>query len=636
MKLSGRLVRKNFGIPVCALLLIVGMTPAFAQRGVVSDWSTHHVVFSNPGTEANAIMNGRGLEWQKITSNPRYRMQQLKRSAAWGNRFTKSKSDFSESSMDRSLGSNGQGDIQRDWSVKIAPAGDGTGLAKYPAEYASNYSVASCSDFVVYPSNATGSATEPNLVGFDNLYSGTCTGKIPTVEFAYYVTTGTAGGQIVTSPTLSEDGTKAAFVANVGTGAYFYVLTLANTGTVAAPTELTTTSASNYTAIPLANGSTDTRSSPYIDYTDDIAYVGDDAGYLHKFTGVFNGTPTEVTTGGWPAQPSGVSTLTGPIYDSTSGDIFVGTDNGLLDCVTASAGASCGSDDVAASAGNPPGTTSTLSGTIFDAPIVDPIAETVYSEAVYSASSEVEGTRRSGSTPAVKGTTTSYVYAVLMQDNIASFGTAPIGVNMGTVEVASTGSGVTPPAITLTSPNLYDGDFDNAYYNSTADNYSGNLYFCGNVSVSDTGNTGAVTYDTTPELYRIGFNSDGTMTTSPTAVFVLAVNGPHQATGCSPLTEFYNDNASAGAGADYLFLSVLGHGSPLGCLGFGCVMSFTLPAGGLNFGALPTATLSLNGNGRGTSGFIIDNDSTQAGASQIYFGNLQNGHAVQASQAALQ
>ena len=47
-------------------------------------------------------------------------------------------------------------------------------------------------------------------------------------------------------------------------------------------------------------------SAPYYDIADDIIYVGDDGptgspGRLHKFTGVFNGTPAEVATGGWPA-----------------------------------------------------------------------------------------------------------------------------------------------------------------------------------------------------------------------------------------------------------------------------------------------------------------------------------------------
>lgn len=53
-------------------------------------------------------------------------------------------------------------------------------------------------------------------------------------------------------------------------------------------------------------------------------------------------------------------------------------------------------------------------------------------------------------------------------------------------------------------------------------------------------------------------------------------------------------------------------------------------------GTGPTAALSLGGNNRESSGFIIGNNSRYAGMSQIYFGSLRNGDAVQASQAGLQ
>ena len=46
----------------------------------------------------------------------------------------------------------------------------------------------------------------------------------------------------------------------------------------------------------------DTNSSVFYDFSDDTAYVGDDAGWLHQFHPVFNGTagtpPAEVRTGG--------------------------------------------------------------------------------------------------------------------------------------------------------------------------------------------------------------------------------------------------------------------------------------------------------------------------------------------------
>jgi hypothetical protein len=104
--------------------------------------------------------------------------------------------------------------------------------------------------------------------------------------------------------------------------------------------------------------------------------------------------------------------------------------------------------------------------------------------------------------------------------------------------------------------------------------------------------------------------------------------------GCTPLTEFYNANANSGAGADYLFLGVSGYGAPTGCAGDGCVMNFTLPSTG-GSSILPSYSYSLGGNGDGSSGFVIDNQSTDVGASQIYFSNLQTGNATAASQAGL-
>lgn len=47
--------------------------------GVIDDWAHHHVVFSDPGTEADAIKNGRYNQWLKIVNDSRYQMQQLKR-----------------------------------------------------------------------------------------------------------------------------------------------------------------------------------------------------------------------------------------------------------------------------------------------------------------------------------------------------------------------------------------------------------------------------------------------------------------------------------------------------------------------------------------------------------------------------
>src|ERR1019366_1120543 len=53
-------------------------------RGIPDDWSHHHLVFSNPGTEEEAIANGTYDRWLNIVNDPRYIIQQLKRRAAQG------------------------------------------------------------------------------------------------------------------------------------------------------------------------------------------------------------------------------------------------------------------------------------------------------------------------------------------------------------------------------------------------------------------------------------------------------------------------------------------------------------------------------------------------------------------------
>jgi hypothetical protein len=53
--------------------------------------------------------------------------------------------------------------------------------------------------------------------------------------------------------------------------------------------------------------------------------VGDDVGNLHQFTNIFwTGTPSEVTTGGWPVTLNANASLGSPIYDGVSGLVFVG------------------------------------------------------------------------------------------------------------------------------------------------------------------------------------------------------------------------------------------------------------------------------------------------------------------------
>ena len=62
-------------------------SPSFAvpepsNRGLAGDWSHRHLIFSHLGTAEEALRNGTYDRWLKITGEPRYVMQQLRRREA--------------------------------------------------------------------------------------------------------------------------------------------------------------------------------------------------------------------------------------------------------------------------------------------------------------------------------------------------------------------------------------------------------------------------------------------------------------------------------------------------------------------------------------------------------------------------
>lgn len=589
-----------------AVLLLIGLTAGCGQEfntttqssikplrrrtGIVDDWSTYHVKFSNPGTEAETIRNGTHGRWLRIVNNSRYQMQLLSRRRP--DRFRKAPRFIISSSP-----------MHRDWAYPIAPAHDGTQVGAFPAKYSFDINATpSCSDYVVFPVDISGSTTQANIVGFNNLYNGTCpssspTGQAftPTLQFAYYVDSGSVPG----SPVLSEDGTKIAFVAyNSSNGATtFHVVTLGTAGENGAgfssPVEPCTVNGvqscmSNNAVDTSLSIASDSNSSPFVDYAEDVAYVGDDIGLLHKITGVFRGTPSEATGGGWPfTTPAGNPrpALFSPVYDSVSQHILVSS-SGYLYCIDVSSGTP---------------TLCSPTGSVYigvgdeDSPTVDSAAGTVFAE----------GNIASSSDPTSES-------SVLTQTTIS----------LGNLVQATMGSASVP----------YSGDFDNAYYSG---NYAyGYLYFCG--SVAGTQNE--------PTLYRIGFNSSGTMDGANDGNFYPLAVTTHgtttYASSCTPLTEFYNPNQ----GKDYLFLGVQEVAAPPGCDSEACIMSFQLddayPGHTSSFPSVPAATLPFTGSNFNLPGVIIDNlfgiiiddVSGASGASQIYFSNNVTGSATQASQ----
>jgi hypothetical protein len=97
--------------------------------------------------------------------------------------------------------------LKVDWSLSL-----GTGNVSpnmFPAKYSFDINATpSCgNDYVVFGLNVAGSTGQANLVGVNNLYSGStprlCLAN-PTVNWAYNGST--AGGAVLTSPVVSLDG----------------------------------------------------------------------------------------------------------------------------------------------------------------------------------------------------------------------------------------------------------------------------------------------------------------------------------------------------------------------------------------------------------------------------------------------
>ncbi len=600
------------GLILAAVLAL--SAPAHAQDtdqgGAVHDWSHQHVLFSTPSRELDAMKSGHYNEWLGIVSSPRYIMQQRKRNSPilrptlvaplphpqHGN----SRGEISgvEGSREPWGGSadpffrrfpprhGRSSDIGKDWSMNDGASAIAANA--FPAKYSFSTTTASCNDYIVYPTGAGGASA--TLVAYKNVYAGTCAGTVPTVAWAY-----NTGGTSRLSPVLSLVGDQVTYIQTSASVASLVVLktSLTSGGTVSSPINpplvsaaaYRTCTAPCYVAITLSGNPNDTNSSPFFVYGGtDTLYVGDDGGKLHKFTGVFFGTPAEASAGGWPVTASTQASpiLTSPVHDGgTSKLLFLGDGSGYLHSVTTTG---VSSQTVLTSNHLVCGTTG-----IVDAPIVDSTTENVY--VFVGDGCDV--------TPG-----NSYINRFAAGTSI----NASYGANFASLANASTNS---------TTTVLRTGAFDNAYFSGAGN--TGNLYACVN---------GA--------LFQIPMSSlsgTGTVTASKYNTMVSAVNST---AACSPVTEFYNGTQ------DWLFMSVAAAGNATGCTG-ACLYNFNVQGAGTT----GTATDGLSAAG-GTSGVIIDNRLAGAGQSQIYYttlstqacaGNGSTGNgtgscAVQASQSA--
>jgi hypothetical protein len=489
--------------------------------------------------------------------------------------------------------------IKVDWAVSLengfVPAN------QFPAKYRFDVSSQSCSgDYAIFGLTVTG-GTQANLVGINNLYTEAapaCNGGTPFVAFAY--NTVTNSGQIRTSPTISADGKKVAFVESANSGSYFHVLVLpspipsppaSSVGTVLSPQTpsscTTPTTAGCMTTVKISNGA-NTDSSPWIDYNTDIAYVGTDDGKLYKISPVFGGgAPVVANDTNWPVTvvATGLTSnvLTDAIVDDHASRIFMGDGNGYLYSISLTAPAKTTLARMAV------GWIDQGAGTaVVDAPIVvnDPANSAVDQIFAFTGCSNVIGT----------GGAISQIPANFTSGSCSTTSSpACTTVDLG----SATGVG------DCTQRNVHAGTFDNQFWiNGTT---GGHILACGFVS----GTAGNSLIPSNPKMYMFPFNASHLITaTGATSWVINNVRGDE----CSPLTEFYNGTT------DRMFFGV-------GSTTDGFIESSTLTgtASQPSCGAPPTSTCVTAPHALGgTSGIVIDNQVT-GGGTNIYFSTVAPG-----------
>ena len=240
-------IAKKFSVELLVIPLILGFFAAFAIpvlaqdsqpvtignvqiTGFPEDWTHHRLVFSNPGTEEDAIRKGNFERWHRVVNDPRYVFHQLRRQlpvhgpaadAVATKRMLDAKAALEEPLRlgpprfpvpPRVPSPPKKNSIKKDWNETLGAVGS-PGYSVFPVKWTYNFSAASCAnDFVAYPTGQAGSATQASIIAYYNLYSG-CGGTVPGVDWAY-----NTGGTIALSPVASIDGTQLAFIQTATSG----------------------------------------------------------------------------------------------------------------------------------------------------------------------------------------------------------------------------------------------------------------------------------------------------------------------------------------------------------------------------------------------------------------------------------
>ena len=707
------------GLIVSALIYCGSTGRVFAagpeRVGLPWDWSHEHLLFSQTDDpKVQAI----------IQKDPRAFHQWLRRKgAAYG--VSRSSESFAQSdgalfespSPEANLDpQSASGTVKttekRDWGVSLGATGftavNGTGTPLYPAKYTFNINaVPSCiNDYAVFPTGAQGktssSIVTPNgqasIVAYNNLYStqtgtGTeggsgapCENTGPVVYWAYVnaaCPTTASSDPILSSPVISQDGTKVAWVTTTGkvqivaygvgftlSGPAEGALTPACIGPLMSGGDnatLQTLTLGNATHTPTSGVSV---SEIFVDYSTDSAYVGDDDGYLHKISPFFtaSGALQEVTTSGWQAS-----------HAYNVGNLIVDTNGFIEKCTTAGTSGSVtpGWSNVWNSATNDhtavwtnigsgggwpvyvTGSSGHTDSSKLNGPVFDSVSKNVFvggqNGSLYYVldppSSTVVGSCVNGQA----------LYPCLGLPAAISGITAAAGSQTDcyhaspgpTCMIMSNQQGFTDPVVVDSSHKLVLAQFANADgTNAKVEQTNTSLGVYHSATLTSTTNSitayhsGAFdnTYYSTPasgyyyvcapasdgietDLYRVSFtNTAGTVALGSKNGTPLKLTTNGTSGSCAPLTEFYNPNGSSVH--DWLFVSLDNHGISTPCANGSCVLSFSL--------ASSMVTGSQTGYGSGTSGdianmagtggMIVDNDApvTYPQASSFYFMPVAN------------
>jgi len=668
------------------------------------DWSTRHIVYPRVGA-MNAM--------QAASRDPRARFLWAQIPVAGGGGFGGGAPLGGELGVGtpfepwRRRPSWEPDTVHRDWAISLGAGG--VAPTMYPAKFGFDVTATpSCTnDYVVFPVSATGSGTQPNIVAFNHLYSGTAgatgicnrtasggdTGVAAEVMWSYNVQGISGGGAVPSSPVISYDpktpsasGTKVAFVesssggpiltASVSAGGTRYAVN--DTGTISGGTTLATykvtavaggavtafTITSGGAGYSVANGVATTRTSGTgRNFAVNILTVGSSAAHFHvlawksgdgqntgnlqsvltpKTISTFSttnpaagsGAATDLVLG---ASSAGSDTISSPFVDYFQDKAYVGNDVGVLyrikDIFCTSVNSDCaGSSKPAPSLDTTWGTNggvSVCSGQL-TAPVVDFVTMNVF---VGCSDGKLYGFNSSGAplaTPSVtvgNGSTLGGIVDPPVVDGVDGFVFVVSGSNgTNAVLVQASTTLATHTTVTVGAANVFDlhaPTFNNPYY--TSPTTAGALIYV--AAYNSAGNE--------IELYGYCFNSSNVLSncagTNPAGPETLVLNStPGSELEYAPLTEFYNSTTSN----DWLFVTVLANRSPN--IGLFSINSF------------PTSQTPVPGvqEGSGTSAMVIDNNSSSAQASSVYFGALSTtatcgaggtgGCAVKLTQAALQ